>query len=322
MRTCLVTGIAGQDGSYLAEHLLAQGFRVVGTVRPGQAGRPLPGDLASRATVLEWDLADGDRMATLVAQLRPWACFHFAALSSGSGMFDRPALVGELNGVAVARLLDAIAAGSPQTRFCLAASSEMFGHADTAPQSESTPFRPRSPYGAAKLFAHAAVANARERLGLFACSAILYNHESPRRGSGFVTRKISLAAARIRAGLQHELSLGNLAAVRDWGYAPDYVRAMASMAEADTPADFVVATGRTHSVRAFCELAFSHVGLDYRDFVREGDGDFRQAEEVPLVGDASKAREVLGWSPEVDFDTLVREMVDADLRAVRTGAGP
>jgi GDPmannose 4,6-dehydratase len=314
MQTALITGISGQDGSYLAEQLLAAGQRVVGTVRPGVGASVLPGTLRDHVTVLEWDLADASGMAAILATHQPTAFYHFAALSSGSGMFDTPALMGDYNGVAVARLLDAVVTASPGTRFCLAASSEMFGDATTSPQCEKSGFRPRNPYGAAKLFAHVAVANARERMGLFACSAILYNHESPRRSLKFVTRKISDGAARIKLGLANELLLGNLSARRDWGYAPDYVRAMTLMLQQATPADFVVATGVDHSVRDFCEVAFSHVGLDYRDFVRSQEGHYRPVEDVPLLGDASLARKRLCWEPELAFDGLVRCMVDADLR--------
>ncbi|GAB2490339.1 GDP-mannose 4,6-dehydratase [Arenimonas alkanexedens] len=313
MGSYLITGIAGQDGSYLAEHLLTHGRSVLGTVRPGQSVADLPPSIQGRVALREWDLADPEGMAGILAEVRPAAIFHFAALSSGAGMFDQPALVGDRNGVAVARMLDAVARVSPGTRFCLAASSEMFGHAEASPQRESSPFRPRSPYGAAKLFAHVAVANARERQGLFACSAILFNHESPRRGLEFVTRKISDSAARIKLGLANELPLGNLSAVRDWGYAPDYVRAMALMLEQPAPADFVLATGVGRTVREFCALAFDHVGLDYRDFVREQPENFRPAERVPLIGDAGRARADLCWAPEVAFDELVRRMVDADL---------
>jgi GDPmannose 4,6-dehydratase len=297
----------------MAEHLLAQGRTVLGTVRPGQTAADLPSAIRGRVVLHEWDLADPDGMAGLLAEARPSALYHFAALSSGAGMFEQPAVLGDRNGIAVARLLDAIARVSPATRFCLASSSEMFGHAEASPQREESPFRPRSPYGAAKLFAHVAVANARERQGLFACSAILYNHESPRRDLAFVTRKISDGAARIKLGLANELSLGNLSAVRDWGYAPDYVRAMALMLDRPSPGDYVLATGVPHTVREFCAVAFDHVGLDYRDFVREQSGDFRPAERVPLVGDASRARAELRWVPEVAFDELVRRMVDADL---------
>jgi len=318
METSLITGVAGQDGSYLAEQLLARGDRVLGTVRPGQAASVLPVSIRDRITLLEWDLADVGGMSYLLAGHRPQSLYHFAALSSGAGMFDQPVLMGDCNGVAVARLLNSVAQASPATRFCLAASSEMFGNATSSPQSEASGFRPRSPYGAAKLFAHVAVANARDRLGLFACSAILYNHESPRRSLAFVTRKISDGVARIKLGLARELALGNLSARRDWGYAPDYVRAMSLMLQQPSPADFVVATGEDHSVRDFCEIAFGHVGLDYREFVRSADEDFRPAERVPLVGDASLAFRSLCWEPEVAFDRLVRCMVDADLRRLQS----
>jgi len=317
VKTSLITGIAGQDGSYLAEQLLAQGRRVVGTVRPGQAVEALPGSLGGRVRLVEWDLSDPGGMGEILEKVRPDSLFHLAALSSGAGMYENVALMGEHNGVAVARILESLVRFSPGTRFCLASSSEMFGNAESSPQSETSAFRPRSPYGAAKLFAHSAVRNARERNGLFACSAILYNHESPRRSLGFVTRKISDGVARIKLGLQRELLLGNLSARRDWGYAPDYMRAMSLMLKQPKAEDFVIATGQTHSVLDFCRVAFEHVGLDYRSFVRQQEGDFRPSEQVSLVGDASRARQSLRWVPEVTFEELVRLMVDADLQRLQ-----
>lgn len=308
MGTVLVTGISGQDGSYLAEQLREEGHRVVGLLRTGRASRVVPADGIEHT---EWDYVDVAALRDVLRDVRPFQFYNLAAFSTGAGMYDDPVAIGEFNGVAVARMLEAIVDVDPTIRFCQASSSEMFGDPVQSPQDEGTPFRPRSPYGAAKLFAHTTLDAFRTRHGVFACSAILYNHESPRRGPAFVTRKIADAVARIQAGLQHELRLGNLDARRDWGYAPDYVQAMRSMLAHPRPDDYVVATGRLHSVREFCEVAFTHAGLDYRDWVKENDADVRHDARGPLVGDATKARDVLGWRPGTDFGTLVRLMVDA-----------
>lgn len=312
MGTALITGISGQDGNYLAEHLLDSGHRVIGLLREGRASRAVLGGIE----YAEWDFTDVGALEVLLRELRPSEFYNLAAFSSGAGMYDDPVAIGEFNGIVVARMLHAILNVDASIRFCQASSSEMFGDPVTSPQDELTPFRPCSPYGAAKLFAHTVVQAYRLRYGVFACSAILYNHESPLRGRSFVTRKIVDAVARIRAGLDHELRLGNLDARRDWGYAPDYVRALRLMLAHRDADDYVVATGQLHSVREFCELAFSYAGLDYRDWVRENAADLRQDRRGPVVGDAAKARRILGWYPSKDFGALVRLMVDASIASL------
>ena len=313
MARALITGICGQDGSYLAELLLARGDTVVGVDRPAAGDGRLPATLAGHVERVAMDLHDPVSIASALRHCRPDQVYNLAALTSGAGMFVDPPAIHELNGLAVVRLLEAIREVDPGIRFCQASSSEMFGLAASSPQDEGTPFNPRSPYGEAKRFAHEQVARHRREFGLFACSAILFNHESPRRSTDFVTRKISQGAARVRYGLATTLTLGNLDARRDWGHARDSVRAMVLMLAHDTASDYVVATGRSHAVRDFCERAFARVGLDYRDHVRQDGADFRPAEQVPLVGDAGKALRELGWAPTVGFDELVAEMVDADL---------
>ncbi|GGA33357.1 GDP-mannose 4,6-dehydratase [Dyella nitratireducens] len=312
MGTAILTGISGQDGSYLAEQLREDGHRVVGLLREGRT----PCVVLDSVEYAEWDFMDVSALTALLSKLRPSEFYNFAAFSTGAGMYDDPVGIGELNGIAVARMLQAVLGADVTIRFCQASSSEMFGDPVTSPQDELTPFRPCSPYAAAKLFAHAVVQGYRARHGVFACSAILYNHESPRRGRAFVTRKIADAVARIRAGVDHELRLGNLDAKRDWGYAPDYVRALRLMLAHQDADDYVVATGQLHSVREFCELAFSHAGLDYRDWVRENTTDLRQDRRGPIVGDATKARRILGWRPSTDFGALVRLMVDASIASL------
>jgi GDPmannose 4,6-dehydratase len=313
MATILVSGISGQDGSYVAEQGQEAGHHVVGLLRSGRTSnvRSIPG-----VDYAEWDFMDVTALRELLERLRPREFYNLAAFSTGTGMYDDPIAIGELNGIAVARMLQAIAEADTSIRFCQASSSEMFGNAAASPQDETTPFRPQSPYAAAKLFAHVAVGAYRARHNVFACSAILYNHESPRRGPAFVTRKIADAVARIRAGLQNELHLGNLDAQRDWGYAPDYVRAMRLTLAQEAAGDYVVATGQLHTVREFCEVAFSYAGLDYRDWVREGAVDLRDDGREPLFGDASKACRVLGWRPSIDFETLARLMVDASVASL------
>lgn len=312
MATVFVTGVSGQDGSYLAEQLRKDGHDVVGLQHANRASKPAIRDIETA----EWDFLDTASLSALLADLRPVAFYNFAAFSSGAGMYDDAAAIGELNGIAVARMLQAILETDTSIRFCQASSSEMFGDPVEAPQHEATPFRPQSPYGAAKLFAHTAVRACRERHGLFACSAILYNHESPRRGPAFVTRKITDAVARIQAGDHRALHLGSLEALRDWGYAPDYVRAMRLMLAQESADDYIVATGKLHSVREFCKVAFSHVDLDYRDWVKDNATDLRRDMRGPLVGDAAKARDRLGWRPTKDFEALVRLMVDASIASL------
>lgn len=315
MKTGLVTGIAGQDGSYLAELLLAKGYRVVGAVRDVQRTSDfLSSSLMSRVELVEWDMLNQVEMADVLSRYQPAEIYNYAAYSSGVGMFDDPVGIGEVNGLAVARIMEAIREVDTNIRFCQASSSEMFGDAVESPQSEETPFQPRSPYGAAKLYAHSMLRIYRQRYGLFACSAILFNHESPRRGLNFVTRKIAHEAAKIKLGLANELRLGSLDALRDWGFAGDYVRAMWLMLQQPLAGDYVVATSETHSVRELCEIAFGHLGLDYRDYVQEDAAAYRPAESVQLVGNSEKARKQLGWVPEVEFREMVGMMVDADLR--------
>lgn len=318
MRSALITGITGQDGSYLAELLLAKGYRVIGAVRDVQnAKESLPEVLRSGVELSAWDMLDQRRMTEVLAEYRPVEIYNFAAYSSGAGMYDDPVGVGEVNGLAVTRILEAIREVDGQIRFCQASSREIFGEAVESPQTESTPTNPRSPYGAAKLYADSMIRIYRQRYDLFACSAILFNHESPRRGLDFVTRKITHEAAKIRLGLAKELHLGNLDAQRDWGFAGDYVRAMWLMLQQEQANDYVVATGKAHSVRELCEFAFSRLGLDYRDYVREDDMVYRPVEPTLLVGCADKAQYELSWKPEIEFKELVHLMVDADLQNLR-----
>ncbi|AHX12272.1 GDP-D-mannose dehydratase [Dyella jiangningensis] len=313
MSTILITGATGQDGGYLAEQLLEEGHQVVGLLRQGRASFVRHAD---GVRIAEWDFTDVAALRDLLRMFRPAAFYNLAAFSSGAGMYDDAVGIGEFNGIVVARMLQAIAETDLSIRFCQASSSEMFGDPVEVPQDEATPFRPRSPYGAAKLFAHTAVRAYREREGLFACSAILYNHESPRRRPVFVTRKITDAVARIRSGGREPLYLGNLEAKRDWGYAPDYVRAMRLMLAHSRADDYIIATGKLHSVRDVCEIAFSHAGLDYRDWVIGDAADPRHDVRCPMIGNATKAREILGWQPVMDFEALVRLMVDASIASL------
>jgi GDPmannose 4,6-dehydratase len=315
MKIALITGIAGQDGSYLAELLLAKGYRVVGAVRdPECAYARLPEELADTVELVAWDMSSQAAMAQVLARTKPTELYNFAAYSSGAGMYDDPVGMCEVNGVAVARTLEAIREVDIGIRFCQASSREIFGEAAESPQTEHTVRNPRSPYGAAKLFADSLIRIYRQRYAMFASSAILFNHESPRRGVSFVTRKITHEAVRIKLGLVKQLNLGNLDASRDWGFAGDYVRAMWLMLQQPHPDDYVVCTGVSHSVRQFCECAFGHLGLDYRDYVLEDEASFRPNEAIPLVGSAAKAKCELGWTPELGFKELVTRMVDADWR--------
>lgn len=315
MKTALITGVTGQDGSYLAEQLLAKGYRVIGAVRDSQNAKALlPVELKNNVELIAWDMLDQKRMAEVLAEYRLAEIYNFAAYSTGAGMFDDPVGIGDVNGLAVARILEAIRSVDVKIRFCQASSREIFGEAVESPQSELTPANPRSPYGAAKLYADAMIRIYRQHYGLFACSAILYNHESPRRGLAFVTRKITREAAKIKLGLAKELHLGNLDARRDWGFAGDTVHAMWLMLQHESADDYVVATGETHSVREFCEYAFGYLGLDYKDYVREDISAYRPVEPAILVGNADKAKTVLGWVPKVGFNELVHMMVDADMQ--------
>jgi GDPmannose 4,6-dehydratase len=315
MKTALITGVAGQDGSYMAELLLDKGYRVVGGVRDlARAAKSLPPRLRDGVELVLWDMCSQETMTRVLSTIRPCEIYNFAAFSSGAGMYDDPVGMAEVNGVAVARTLEAIRQVDTGIRFCQASSREVFGEALSSPQNESTPRNPRSPYGAAKAFADSLVQIYRQRYGMFATSAILFNHESPRRGLSFVTRKISHEAARIKLGLATELLLGNLEAERDWGFAADYVHAMWLMQQQAEPDDYVISTGKGHSVREFCEYAFAHLGLDYRVYVREDRNSYRPAEPVPLIGCSEKARAKLGWNPTTRFRELVGWMVDADMQ--------
>lgn len=314
MPTALITGVTGQDGSYLAELLLANSYRVIGAVRNIEnARKSLPPLLADSVQLVAWNMLDQHNMTKVLARYRPTEIYNCAAYSSGAGMFNDPVNIGEVNGLAVGRILEAIREVDTNVRFCQASSSELFGEAIESPQSEETPFKPRSPYGAAKLYANSMIRIYRQYYGLFACSAILFNHESPRRGLDFVTRKITHEAARIKLGLADELCLGNLDARRDWGFAGDYVHAMWLMLQQPHAEDYVVATGETHSVRDLCDAAFVHLGLNYRDYVREDARAYRPAESVQLVGNSTKARTQLGWVPRMGFREMVGMMVDTDL---------
>lgn len=318
MRTALITGVSGQDGTYLAEQLLGRGYRVLGGARNvDMTATTLPPELRGKLELVSWDMRDLSCMKEHLSRLRPSEIYNFAAHSTGSGMFDDPLDMSDINGVAVTRILEAIRTVDPKIRFCQASSREIFGEALQSPQTEATPPNPRSPYGAAKLYADCMIRIYRLRHGLQACSAILFNHESPRRGRQFVTRKITHEAARIKLGLAHELHLGNLDTQRDWGFAGDYVRAMWLMLQQDKNDDYVIATGEAHTVREFCDMAFGRLGLDYRDHVREDAASYRPSEPAPLVGSPAKARRDLGWEPKVSFRELVHMMVDADLRDLR-----
>lgn len=315
MTTALIVGITGQDGSYLADLLLKKGYQVVGAVRDVATARAkLAINLSNRVDLVPWDMADSRSMISSLRQYSPQELYNFAALSSGATMFDHPVEIGVVNGLAVARMLEAIATVDRSIRFCQASSSEMFGDTSESPQTERTPFCPRNPYGAAKLYAHTMVQVFRRHYGIHASSAILFNHESPLRGQEFVTRKISRGVAGIKLGFQDRLALGNMDARRDWGFALDYVRAMWMMLQQNEGDDYILATGSTHSVREFCDVAFSHVGLDYRQYVDIEASAFRAESGPQLVGNASKARRILGWSPDVEFQALVGMMVDADIR--------
>lgn len=301
----------------MAELLLAENYKVVGTTRNIEiAHKKLPLTLRDRIKLVGWDSLDQQRIINILSDDLPTEIYNFSAYSSGAGMYDDPISIGRVNGLAVTLILEAIRGVDSSIRFCQASSSELFGYADTSPQSESTKFNPRSPYGAAKLYAHTMIDIYRQRYGLFACSAILFNHESPRRGIGFVTRKITYEAAKIKLGLAKDLHLGNLEARRDWGYAGDYVRAMSLMMKQPDAGDYVVATGYTHSVREFCENTFNYLGLNYLDYVYEDASAYRSVEPCQLVGDADKAKRILGWEPKVDFQELVNMMVAADLRTL------
>jgi len=316
-RRALITGITGQDGAYLAEFLLKQGYEVHGMVRRASTeGFERMEHLRAQLHLHQADLLDQLSIVTLLANVRPHEVYNLAAQSFVPTSFSQPLLTAEFTGLGVTRVLEAIRHVDPKIRFYQASSSEMFGRVREEPQNENTPFWPRSPYGVAKAYGHWITVNYRESYGMFCCSGILFNHESPLRGKEFVTRKVSDAVARIKLGVADKLKLGNLDAQRDWGFAGDYVEAMWLMLQQDEPEDFVIATGVKHSVRDLVEAAFDHVGLDWEPYVEVDEGLLRPADVNTLCGDASKAKARLGWTPKVDFRSLVAMMVDADLERV------
>jgi GDPmannose 4,6-dehydratase len=312
-KTALITGITGQDGSYLAELLLSKGYRVVGMTRQSAVGAARFQHLSDGIELVQGDLLDGSSLVAALQHSEPAEVYNLAAQSFVPTSWNQPVLTGEFTGLGVTRMLEAIRQVDPKIKFYQASSSEMFGKVRQTPQNEDTPFYPRSPYGVAKVYAHHLTVNYRESYGLYAVSGILFNHESPRRGIEFVTRKVADGSARISLGIADSLPMGNLDAERDWGFAGDYVNAMWLMLQQEEPADFVVATGEAHSVRELCEVAFARVGLDYERHVTVDESLLRPAEVDHLVGDASRARAKLGWAPTVDFKALVEMMVDADV---------
>ncbi len=320
MKTALITGITGQDGSYLAEFLLSKGYRVVGMVRRSSTvNYDRIKHIQNDIEITQGDLLDQMSLVDILREHQPAEVYNLAAQSFVPTSWKQPVLTGEFTALGVTRMLEAVRTTDPSIRFYQASSSEMFGKVHEVPQRESTPFYPRSPYGVAKVYGHWITVNYRESYKLFACSGILFNHESPRRGLEFVTHKATHGVAKIKLGKAKELRLGNIEARRDWGYAGDYVKAMWLMLQQDTAEDFVVATGETHSVQELCEVAFGHVGLDWREYVVQDPKYFRPAEVDLLVGDASKAGKILGWEPGITFRGLIEMMVDEDVKAIQEG---
>ena len=320
MPVALITGVTGQVGSYLAEFLLSKGYDVVGMVRRSSTVtferiQHIQNDIS----IIQGDLHDQSSLNAVLEHYHPDEVYNLAAQSFVAASWSQAVLTGEVTALGVTRLLEAIRQVNPKCRFYQASSSEMFGKVVETPQRETTPFYPRSPYAVAKVYAHWITVNFRESYNMFAVSGILFNHESPRRGLEFVTRKISHGVASIKNGLARELRLGNLDAQRDWGFAGEYVEVMWKMLQRDTPEDFVIGTGKTHSVREFCELAFNYVGLNYQDYVVQDPSFIRPSEVDRLIADPSKARKELGWSPRVGFKDLVEMMVDADLKRLQSG---
>jgi len=312
--TALITGVTGQDGSYLAEFLLEQGYEVIGMVRrTSTINFSRIAHIQDLLTIVSGDMLDEPSLISILREYRPSEVYNLAAQSFVPTSWKQPVFTGEVTALGVTRLLDAIRMVDPDIRFYQASSSEMFGKVRETPQKETTPFYPRSPYGVAKVYGHWITVNYRESYGLHATSGILFNHESPRRGLEFVPRKVTHGVARIKLGLDHELRLGNLASRRDWGYAGDYVKAMWLMLQQDAADDFVIATGETHSIRELCEVAFGHVDLDWQEYVVQDERFMRPAEVDLLVGDASKAGRTLAWEPVVSFRELIEMMVDADV---------
>ena len=322
-KRALITGITGQDGSYLAELLLGKGYEVFGLVRRSSTVNfERIGHLQDQIELISGDLLDQKSLVSALQTARPQEVYNLGAQSFVPVSWDQPMLTGEVTGLGVTRLLEAIRTCDENIRFYQASTSELFGKAQETPQNEQTAFYPRSPYGVSKLYAHWITINYRESYGLFACTGILFNHESPRRGREFVTRKITHGVARIKCGLDQELRLGDLAPRRDWGYAGDFVRAMWMMLQQDEPDDYVIATGTSRTIGEFCEVAFAHAGLDWRQYVVLDERFLRPAEVYTLLGDATKAREKLGWEPEVGFEEMVRQMVDCDLEQVVHQSAP
>ncbi len=316
-KRALITGITGQDGSYLAELLLSHGYEVVGVVRRSSTVNfERIAHIQEQLVLVPGDLLDQGSLITILAEQRPTEVYNLAAQSFVMTSFSQPVLTGDVTGLGAVRLLEAIRHVDPEIRFYQASSSEMFGKVCEVPQTEQTPFYPRSPYGAAKAFAHWITVNYRESYDLFATSGILFNHGSPRRGLEFVERKVSNGVARIASGRDHELRLGNLDARRDWGFAGDYVEAMWRMLQLDEPGDYVIASGETHSITELCEIAFARAGLDWRDHVVQDERFYRPAEVDLLIGDPAKARAAIGWTPRTSFTDLVHMMVDADRAAL------
>lgn len=319
-KRALITGITGQDGSYLAEFLLARGYQVFGVVRRSSIANSERVDhLLDRISFIQADLLDQSSLMSALREARPQEVYNLAAQSFVPTSWHQPVLTGEFTALGVTRMLEAVRAVDPNIRFYQASSSEMFGNPIECPQRETTPFHPRSPYGVAKVYGHYLTVNYRESYGLFACSGILFNHESPRRGIEFVTRKVSQGVAKIRLGLTRELRLGNLAAKRDWGFAGDYVKAMWLMLNQDEPDDYVVATGTAHSVENLVRTAFSVAGLNWQEFLKIDEALFRPAEVDHLLGDSTKAQQKLGWDTHVSFEELVAMMVDQDIYRLRNG---
>lgn len=319
MKTALITGVTGQDGSYLAELLLDKGYRVVGVVRRASTENfERIGHLQGKIELVQADLLDQYSLIDAVKTVSPDEVYNLAAMSFVPTSWNQPVLTGEFTALGVTRMMEAIRVVDPTIRFYQASSSEMFGKVRETPQTESTPFYPRSPYGVAKVYGHFITVNYRESYDLFAVSGMLFNHESPRRGLEFVTRKVTNAVAQIKLNLASEVRVGNLEARRDWGYAGDYVEAMWLMLQQSTPEDYVIATGETHTVRELLEVAFDHVGLDWETYTIQDPAYYRPAEVDLLVGDATKARTNLGWSPKVDFIRLIKMMVDADIARWRS----
>jgi GDPmannose 4,6-dehydratase len=320
-KRALITGITGQDGSYLAEFLLEKGYKVCGLVRRSSTiNFERLAHLQDRIELIPGDLLDQSSLLSALHESQPDEVYNLASQSFVPTSWNQPVLTGEFTALGVTRMLEAVRVVNPRVRFYQASSSEMFGAVRESPQNEKTWFHPRSPYGVAKLYGHWITVNYRESYGIFACSGILFNHESPRRGLEFVTRKVSYGVARIKLGLESKLKLGNLDAERDWGFAGDYVRAMWLMLQQDDPQDYVIATGTTHSVRRLLEVAFGHVGLDYRKYVEVDPALLRPAEVYHLRGDASRAGRKLGWKPAINFEELVAMMVDADLAGLEKQA--